>query len=482
MGGVRDIHTAARHGKHCRGGVEVEIEQCLWTGSSVAKFDCHEWAPLHVAAFHGRLAAVEKLLERRADPNQQTGDGTASTALLLACQMGHGSVVKFLGGRGAELDHKDSRGQTALSIAAWGGHLPIVKILCRQRKRLSLSGFLPEHTTLRAGGFIARRLRDPSSALQAAAEQGHTAVVQFLLARHTSLSEAEAEEALFQAAANGHACVVRALLAGSPLERQSSWSWPWDAWAGGAVWTFAHEALLHGEVSVVECYLDLEKSIYGPRYRPLEEGLERGLEEGLEGERIQGEELVLEVGLSPALSGSQAPPPASPLSSEEEGSERVWGESEMLEGESVIVILNDIQQTISHAIRQPAAERAAAPPPGCLQAPALGASPDLRAARQQDRIKLDLEPEFLLDPSQSPRGGESPCVEERAGSSLPVSPHRQWPTWRGRVASLERLAVECGHYDILRILQRRRVPVVSHGAPVGRAVPDYAPLLGHAPR
>ena len=157
MEGILDLHTAASQnythiqririlcylqvsygqksagGSWGQGGAEPEIVRCVGgeyplhgLGGQFAlnEYNEVEWTPLHVASWHGRLSAVQKLLTLKADPYAITGDGSAASVLHLAAQRGRHSVAQWLLRKmGSAIDWPNSQGQTALYIAAWAGSL-----------------------------------------------------------------------------------------------------------------------------------------------------------------------------------------------------------------------------------------------------------------------------------------------------------------------------------------------------------------------
>ena len=79
------------------------------------------------AAFTGDLAQVRTLLEKGADIDHQNRDGV--TALILSSQQGHGWIVQALLARGAEIDIQDWLGSTALMHASGEGYEGVVQAL-----------------------------------------------------------------------------------------------------------------------------------------------------------------------------------------------------------------------------------------------------------------------------------------------------------------------------------------------------------------
>eukprot|EP00891_Asterochloris_glomerata_P003042 jgi/Astpho2/3042/e_gw1.00051.319.1_t len=56
-------------------------------------------------------------------------DGAGNTPLILACQAGHGRLIKLLLRKGADINAYNSTGRTALQAAAAGQHQAAVKYL-----------------------------------------------------------------------------------------------------------------------------------------------------------------------------------------------------------------------------------------------------------------------------------------------------------------------------------------------------------------
>jgi len=85
---------------------------------------------LHIAALHGNLHAVTRLLDSGADPNQRES-ATSSTALHEATLGGHANVVELLLERGAKQTIADVTGSTPLHRCSAQGDIAIARILLK---------------------------------------------------------------------------------------------------------------------------------------------------------------------------------------------------------------------------------------------------------------------------------------------------------------------------------------------------------------
>jgi ankyrin repeat protein len=82
---------------------------------------------LQEAVLRGQIDLVTLLLEKGADPNTRTAQG--STPLHDAALKGHKEIVELLLGRGARLEASNGSGATPLHDAALGGHRAVVELL-----------------------------------------------------------------------------------------------------------------------------------------------------------------------------------------------------------------------------------------------------------------------------------------------------------------------------------------------------------------
>lgn len=81
---------------------------------------------LSLAAFHGKLAFVRRLVEAGADVNLY-----GWPPLIYAAFKGHAEVAEYLLGKGAEVNATTTNGSTALLFASRFGHLEVVEVLLK---------------------------------------------------------------------------------------------------------------------------------------------------------------------------------------------------------------------------------------------------------------------------------------------------------------------------------------------------------------
>lgn len=209
-------------------GYEIAVERLLQAGADV-NAPCSKdtgWTALDAAVMGGHSAVIDRLLVAGAystrsvnglailhEVAQEVGHGAdvqklfgvanneSRTALELAAEAGHDSMIQWLLSAGAEVNTRNLNwpALTALRAAAEGGHAVIVERL------------------LEAGANVNTRASSDTgyTALQAAAENGHGAIVERLLQAGANRYAAGRFgcTAVERAAVGGHIKIVERLLA-----------------------------------------------------------------------------------------------------------------------------------------------------------------------------------------------------------------------------------------------------------------------------
>uniref|UniRef100_A0A674J0A0 Uncharacterized protein n=1 Tax=Terrapene triunguis TaxID=2587831 RepID=A0A674J0A0_9SAUR len=147
----------------------------------------------------GHREITELLLAHGADIDHADADGRTALSLAALCvpaSRGHADVVSLLLERGAHAGHHDRHGMTPLLVAACEGHAEVAELL------------------LEGGADVEQADAAGRTPLLVAAAMGHGAVVQTLLlwGAAAGAKDAKGRTALSLAAAQGSKHVVRTLL------------------------------------------------------------------------------------------------------------------------------------------------------------------------------------------------------------------------------------------------------------------------------
>jgi ankyrin repeat protein len=137
----------------CRDGLAEAVSMLLEIGGARAGAGNHALqTPLHLAAWAGRIACMELLLEAQADVERK--DESDRTALHLAASGGRAEAVALLVRAGAEKEAGDIEGRTPLHLACWNGHGRAAATLIEAGADVSAAdklGVTPLHLACEAG-------------------------------------------------------------------------------------------------------------------------------------------------------------------------------------------------------------------------------------------------------------------------------------------------------------------------------------------
>jgi ankyrin repeat protein len=129
---------------------------------------------LQEAAREGKITLARMLLDAGVDVNGKTYDGD-ETPLIKAASNGKLKMVELLVKKGAALEARDGRGNTALLHAAWGGHTMVVQ-------------FLIDH-----GADLAAQNKLNWNALMQACAENHVETAKLLIELGSPLNEVDQE-------------------------------------------------------------------------------------------------------------------------------------------------------------------------------------------------------------------------------------------------------------------------------------------------
>ena len=178
----------------CLQGADVSSEQLTKICSSYAA-ETERRAWLNSMLLQASNPSMAKLLlDHGADARAARHDG--DTALMLAALGGHEAVAQLLLQHGADVAAASNHGGTALMRAAVGGHVAVAQLL------------------LQHGAVVVAASNDGTTALMCAAVGGHEAVAQLLLQHGADVAAAsnDGTTALMCAAVGGHEAVAQLLL------------------------------------------------------------------------------------------------------------------------------------------------------------------------------------------------------------------------------------------------------------------------------
>ncbi|XP_010173153.1 protein fem-1 homolog A, partial [Antrostomus carolinensis] len=146
-------------------------------GASVNQTTLTNSTPLRAACFDGHLEIVRYLVgERGADLEVANRHG--HTCLMISCYKGHREIARYLLEKGADVNRRSVKGNTALHDCAESGSLEILQLLLRSKARMEKDGY-------------------GMTPLLAARVTGHTNIVEYLI--QGGLQQEEEEEAAVEA-------------------------------------------------------------------------------------------------------------------------------------------------------------------------------------------------------------------------------------------------------------------------------------------
>lgn len=146
-------------------GYAGRIHTLLQDDPSLVNSYAHDgWTPLHLAAFFGRRAAAEVLLDNGADLHARSRNSTDNTPLHAATAAGRRELVELLLARGAD-PNSQGAGWTPLHLTADNGDVAIAEML------------------LGSGADVNARSNDGRTPLGMALQRGHKDMID-LLSQH----------------------------------------------------------------------------------------------------------------------------------------------------------------------------------------------------------------------------------------------------------------------------------------------------------
>ena len=132
------INATTAAGHFALGGAIIHrhphvVEYLIASGADIDQKSEYAWTPLYLAAWVGSAECTALLLLAGAKINTKTRGGWNSpggySPLHIAAKSGRLAIVMLLVGAGAEVEARDDSSETALDMAIESGHTSIVKFL-----------------------------------------------------------------------------------------------------------------------------------------------------------------------------------------------------------------------------------------------------------------------------------------------------------------------------------------------------------------
>jgi ankyrin repeat protein len=202
--------------------------------------------PLAISAFFGDVGITKLLLERGASVEEEatwteTGERSDFTAtpLVIACRAGRSQVVEVLLAAGADMERKDSYGDTPATNAVHAKSLETLEVLMRHvpcaedfrthfaraLRRAARNGYVDVVRFFLEKGIEPDASDDAKTPLISASSKGHYEIANMLLEAGASVhrTDTEGQSALHNAASAGHAQILESLIkSGSKVDLQDN--------------------------------------------------------------------------------------------------------------------------------------------------------------------------------------------------------------------------------------------------------------------
>ena len=129
---IDELHPATPLHKAAQSGSAAAVRTLLKQGADVSATAMGGATALHHAAGLGHCDVAQALLDGGADVDARAQMANDVTPLHAAAAAGHAKAVALLLRRGASIEHRDANGHTALELAKELGHSSVVRVMERK--------------------------------------------------------------------------------------------------------------------------------------------------------------------------------------------------------------------------------------------------------------------------------------------------------------------------------------------------------------
>jgi len=148
-----------------------EVRMGRWRGKTQLYYYC----------WKGMTASVVRMLEMRSIDVEAKEGEYGRTCLMIASDNGHLAICRLLIDKGAQLEAKNSGGDTPLLWAAFGGHIEMIRLMCDHGADVearSESGRRPLHWAAINGhiSVVKELIEERNAEINARDEEGRTAL------------------------------------------------------------------------------------------------------------------------------------------------------------------------------------------------------------------------------------------------------------------------------------------------------------------
>lgn len=181
----RNRVTTLLHEETGKGNFEI-VRDLIAKGADINSKNSYDETALHIACWNGRLEAVKFLIEQGGDINVKTNYG--STPLHNASYQGHLEIVKYLLSKGANKEIRRSDGDSPLDFAKEKKYKEIIYLLT-DKSLLNNHGDLEQVKRLIADGAdINEKDSVGQTALAQAAEAGYLEIAKLLVEKGADIN------------------------------------------------------------------------------------------------------------------------------------------------------------------------------------------------------------------------------------------------------------------------------------------------------